>query len=146
MSKPDLVEQFTEALEQELGISQPGECATKKWTVRDTMHRTALVPILEKCREQQMPLYIAFIDLTKPFDLQQKKSICEPDLARLKARTKVREDLGDMLFADDAALNIHTQEELQSLMYRFSHACNDFVLTISLKKTNILGQDTETHP
>ena len=29
----------------------------------------------EKCREQQMPLYIAFIDLTKAFDLVSRKGL-----------------------------------------------------------------------
>ena len=48
----------------------------------------------------------------------------------------------DMLFADDAAVATHTQEELQLLMDCFSQACKDFGLTISLKKTNVLGQDT----
>ena len=52
-----------------------------------------------------------------------------------------------MLFADDAAVVAHTQEEeLQSLMDCFSQVCKDFGLTISLKKTNVLGQDTETPP
>ena len=51
-----------------------------------------------------------------------------------------------MLFADDAAVVAHTREELQSLMDCFSQACKDFGLTISLKKTNVLGQDTETPP
>ena len=52
----------------------------------------------------------------------------------------------DMLFADDAAIGSHTQQELQSLMDRFSQACKDFGLTISLKKTNVLGQGRETPP
>ena len=30
----------------------------------------------EKCREQQMPLYIAFIDLTKVFDLVSRDGLC----------------------------------------------------------------------
>ncbi len=34
-----------------------------------------------------------------------------------------------MLFADDAAVASHTQEELQSLMDCFSQACKDFGLT-----------------
>ncbi|XP_055489048.1 uncharacterized protein LOC129695774 [Leucoraja erinacea] len=46
-----------------------------------------------------------------------------------------------MLFADDAA--VVSQQELQSLLDRFYQACKDFGLTISLKKTNVLGQDTE---
>ena len=54
------------------------------------------------------------------------------NLARLRAETKVRKVLiRDMLFADDAVVAIHTQEELQSLMDCFSQACKDFELTIS---------------
>ena len=47
-----------------------------------------------------------------------------------------------MLFVDDVAVTIHTQQELQALMDGFSQACKDFGLTISLKKTNVLRQDT----
>ena len=65
------------------------------------------------------------------------------NFGRLRAKTKVREALiGDMLFVDDAAVTSHTQQELQALMERFSQACKDFGLTISLKKTSVLGQDT----
>ena len=51
-----------------------------------------------------------------------------------------------MLFADDAAVVTHTQEELQSLMDCFSQACKDFGLAISIMKTNVLGQNTEIPP
>ena len=51
-----------------------------------------------------------------------------------------------MLFANDAAVTTHTQHELQALMDRFSQACKDFGLTISLKKINVLGQDTMELP
>ena len=46
----------------------------------------------------------------------------------------------------NAAVATHTHEELQALMDCFSQACKYFGLTISLKKTNILGQDTEALP
>ena len=70
------------------------------------------------------------------------------NLGRLRTETKVREALiRDMLlFVDDAAVTTHTQQELQALMDRFSQACKDFGLTISLKKTNVLGQDTMELP
>ena len=51
-----------------------------------------------------------------------------------------------MLCADDAGVATHTQEELQSLMECFSQACKDFGLTISLKKTNVLGHGTVVAP
>ena len=58
------------------------------------------------------------------------------NLSRLRARTKVREVMIiDMLFADDAAIAAHTEEELQHLMDRLSLACRDFGLIISLPKT-----------
>ena len=31
----------------------------------------------EKCREQQMPLYIAFIDLTKAFNLMSRRGLLQ---------------------------------------------------------------------
>ena len=62
------------------------------------------------------------------------------NLAHLRANTKVCEVLTrDMLFVDDAAFATHTQEEFLALMDCFSQACKDFGLTISLKKTNVLG-------
>ena len=176
----------------------------------------------EKCREQGMPLYVAFIDLTKAFDLVSRKGLfrllekigCPPklrsmvvsfhenmkgtvvydgstsetfpvcsgvkqgcvlaptlfgiffalllsyafdsssdgiylhtrsdgklfNLARLRAKTKVTEVyVREMLFADDAALTAHSGEALQRLVDRFAHACREFGLTISLKKTNVIA-------
>ena len=189
----------------------------------------SLRQLQEKCREQKQSLYIAFIDLTKAFDLVSRdglfkvlaqigcpekllsiiksfhtdmKGVVQFDgsssapfdvksgvkqgcvlaptlfgiyfavmlkqafgsatqgiylhtrsngnlfkLSRLKAKTKIREVLiRDMLFADDAAITAHTEKDLQDLMDCFAKACEDFGLTISLKKTNILGQDTTDPP
>ena len=200
--------------------SQCGFCAERS-TINTIF---SLRQLQEKCREQHVPLYIAFIDLTKAFDLVSRDSLfkvlpkigCPPklqsmiesfhtdtkgtlqfndsfsdpfeirsgvkqgcvlapmlfvtvfglllkhvldattegiyfrtrsddrlfNLARLRAKTKVRKDLiRDMLFADDAAVATHTQEELQSLTDCFPHACKHFGLTISVTKTNVLGQD-----
>ena len=69
------------------------------------------------------------------------------NLARLKAKTKVRgKCLRDFLFADDAVVTTHSAEELQQLMNRFSDACKDFGLTISLKKTQVMVQDVDSPP
>ncbi|XP_069985579.1 uncharacterized protein [Penaeus vannamei] len=51
-----------------------------------------------------------------------------------------------MLFADDDAITAHEEKHLQKLMDRFSQACEDFRLTISLKKTSILSKKTESPP
>ena len=183
----------------------------------------------EKCQEQNQPLFLAFIDLTKAFDLVSRSGLsqllkkigCPPklhsmiesfhmdmhstvcyngavsepfpinsgvkqgcvlaptlfgiffsmllsyafddnedgvylhtrsdgrlfNLARLQAKTKVRcVTIREALFADDAALATHTEEALQRLMDRFSHACDEFGLTISLKKTEVMGQGTDSPP
>ena len=50
------------------------------------------------------------------------------------------------MFTDDAAVTTHSQQKLQALMNRFSRAWKDFGLTISLKKRNVLGQDTMELP
>ena len=69
------------------------------------------------------------------------------NLARLRAKTKVcKITVRDLLFADDAAITIHTIQDLQILMDRFSEPCKDFGLTISLKKTDVLAQGMETPP
>ena len=197
---------------------------------RSTVDMIFSVPQLqEKCREQQMPLYIAFIDLMKAFDLvsrtglfQLLKKISCPsqllsitasfhhdmkgivsydgeasdsflikssmkqgcilaptlfgiffslllrfafshsdngvhlhtrsdgklfNLSCLKAKTKLRSVLiREMLFADDAALTSHTEEGLQRLISQFAHVCKEFGLTISIKKTYVMGQDTPAPP
>ena len=69
------------------------------------------------------------------------------NITRLRANTKVCVTIiRDMLFADDAAVTSHTEQDLQCLMDRSYQACKDFGLTISLKKTNVLGQDVNTSP
>ena len=189
----------------------------------------SLRQLQEKCREQRQPLFVAFIDLTKAFDLVSRDGLfkilpkigCPPkllsfirsfqedmkgtvvfdgstpaafnirsgvkqgcvlaptlfgiffavmlkhpfgpaveyiylrtrtdgklfNLSRLRAKTKVQlRCLCDFLFADDAAETAHSPEDLQQLMTRFGDACQDFGLTISLKKTQVMGQDTDSPP
>ena len=49
------------------------------------------------------------------------------NLARLRAKTKVRTVLiRELLFADDAALTTHKEEELQQLISQFSHTSKEF--------------------
>ena len=52
----------------------------------------------------------------------------------------------DFLFTNDAAIVAHSPEDLQQLMNRFSKACQAFGLTISLKKTHVMGQGVDSPP
>ena len=68
-------------------------------------------------------------------------------LSRFRAKTRVHEKyVRDLLFADDAAITTHTQEDLQQLLDRFSDACRHFGLTISLAITQVMGQDIKEIP
>ncbi len=63
------------------------------------------------------------------------------------AKTKVRPvTIRETLFADDLALATHTKPALQRLVNRLDQACGEFGLTISLKKTEVMAQGTNSPP
>ena len=68
--------------------------------------------------------------------------------ARLRVKTKVRKVmLRDLLFADDTTLVARSKDKLQTLLSRLSdHAFEVFRLSISLEKTKIMFQGSETTP
>lgn len=69
------------------------------------------------------------------------------NLACLRAKTKARKFLiRKILFEDGAALTAHTEGNLRQLTSSFAHACSEFGIKISLKKTNILCQDVSSTP
>ena len=64
----------------------------------------------------------------------------------LRAKTKVTHVLiREMLFADNAAFTFYTEDGLRQLVSSLSHDCKEFDLTISIKKTNVMAQDSD-HP
>ena len=69
------------------------------------------------------------------------------NLRRLQAKTKVNTDTArDFLFADDCALNARTQADMQESMDLFAKSCDNFGLTISIKKTEVLHQPAPEAP
>ena len=69
------------------------------------------------------------------------------NLRRLQTKTKVQKDIArDFLFADDCALNAGTQSIMQESLNRFATACDNFGLTISIKKTEVMYQPAPKAP
>ena len=69
------------------------------------------------------------------------------NLSRLRAKTKTKRVLiRELLYADDAALVAHSEVHLQNLCERFATACNDFSMTINLKKTVVMSLGTSSPP
>ena len=63
------------------------------------------------------------------------------NLRRLKAKTKVKTNtINDFLFADDCALNSISEDDMQQNVDKFAEACTNFVLRISIKKTDVTHQ------
>ena len=66
---------------------------------------------------------------------------------RLHAITKVKETvIRDFLFADDCALNALTEQDMQTTVDKFSTACDNFGLTISTVKTEVMHQPAPGMP
>ena len=69
------------------------------------------------------------------------------NLRRLLAKTKVSTDtINDLLFADDCTLNAASEADMHHSIDKFSDACNNFGLTISTKKTEVLHQPIPGKP
>ena len=61
------------------------------------------------------------------------------NLRRFSSKTKTFEALvRELLYADDADLVAHSEEDMQAIMDLFSTACRHFGLTISLDKTKVM--------
>ena len=63
------------------------------------------------------------------------------DMKRLKANSKINKyTILEMLFADDAAVCAHSEEELQEMMTVFNRTFKEFGLELAIKKTEVMLQ------
>ena len=88
-------------------------------------------------------LFIAFKNTSKGIDVIHRfdRGLCQTNNVHFKARTKVdKTTVREFLYADDCALAASSQDDLQELTDHFAVAAAKFGLTISLKKTEALGQ------
>ena len=83
----------------------------------------------------------AFDDFTPGIGIKYRTDGKLFNARRLQAITKVKETvIRDFLFADDCALNASGEQEMQEGLDQFSAACDNFGLTISIKKTEVMHQ------
>ena len=94
-----------------------------------------------------MLLQYAFVDCAEGVYVQTRSDGKLFNIGKLRVKTKACVVLiQELLFADNAASTSHSKEDLQHLVDKLSHACKEFGLTISLRKTNILAQGAESSP
>ena len=92
-------------------------------------------------------LSYAFKDSSDGIPIQSRTDGGLLNIKRFRAKSKLNHHLiREFLFADDAALVSHTHQGLQRLLDNLSKACNDFGLTISVKKTEVLTQNVTSVP
>ena len=85
-----------------------------------------------------MPLDMVTLELAS--DTERIKSW---STSRFQAKTKVMTGIiRDFVFADDCALNAGSEADKQRSVNKFSDACNNFGLTISIKKTSASSRET----
>ena len=69
------------------------------------------------------------------------------NLRRLQAKSKVHtEVLDEFLFADDMAKGAPTEETMQKGVDQVSDSCDNYDLTISIKKTEVVYQPAPGKP
>ena len=65
------------------------------------------------------------------------------NLKRLQAKAKVQTDvLYELLYADDMDKNVSSETKMQRAMNQVSQSCDNYDLTISTKKTEVVHQQT----
>ena len=124
-------------------------CVTKKREKSDefevlngTKQGCVLAPLLFSIFFSMM-LFVAFRNCDIGIPIQFRTDGDVFNLRRLQAKSKVHSAIiRELLFADDCALMAHTLSDLQTLMNKFADAANRFGLTVSLKKTEVMVQES----
>ena len=89
----------------------------------------------------------AFQDVDAGFPIRYRFDGKLLNLRRLQAKSKVQTDVVDkLLYADDLAENAKSEEKMQGAVDRMSKACDNFHLTISTKKTEVVHQPAPGKP
>ena len=80
----------------------------------------------------------AFQDVNAGFSIRYHFNGKLLNLRMLQANSKVQTDVVDwLLYADDLAENVKSEEKMQAAVDRMSKACDNFQLTISTKVSDL---------
>ena len=89
----------------------------------------------------------AFQDVDAGFPIRYRFDGKLLNLTRLQAKFNVQTDVVDkLLYADDLAENAKSEEKMQGAVDRMSKACDNFQLTISTKKAEVVHQPAPGKP
>ena len=89
----------------------------------------------------------AFQDVDAGFPIRYRFDDKLLNLRRLQAKSKVQTDVVDkLLYADDLAENAKSEVKMQGAVDCMSKACDNFKLTISTKKTEVVHQPAPGKP
>ena len=92
-------------------------------------------------------LFDAFNGLDNGIDIRYHTNSSVFNLRRLQAKTKVKTDIvNKFLFTDNCARNATTKANMQNNADKFSVASDNFGLTISIKKTEVMCQPLPGKP
>ena len=139
-----VVRQFHDGMKAQ--VLDDGESSTPFPVTNGVKQGCVLAPTLFSMMFSAM-LTDAFRDSSPGMDIRFRTDGKLFNLRRLQAKTKVHVDkLRDFLFADDCALNAGSAEDMQHSVDLFSTACNNFGLTISTKKTEVMYQPAPNKP
>ncbi|KAK4328599.1 hypothetical protein Pmani_001075 [Petrolisthes manimaculis] len=132
------VEHYLELYSRETSVSQEALNAIPDLTVMEELDATPTTSELEKAINSLKSRKALGNDAIPPEVIKQEKSVLLEPLHELLCT--------ELLFADDAAVVSHSEKHLQQLISKFTRACKEFGLTISIKKTNVMGQGVNSPP
>ena len=127
-------------------VQDNGESSVALFITNGVEQGCVLAPILLSIMFSVM-LFDAFSDSDNRINIQYHTDGSVFNLRRLQAKTKVKTDIvNEFLFADNCALNATTKVNMQNSFGKFSMACDNFGLTISTKKTEVMHQPAPGKP
>ena len=149
--------------EHEQGLLSESQCGF--WKERGTIDMVfAARQLQEKCQEQNADFYSTFIDLTKGFDTVSGEGLwriiakygCPSKFIAIVRQlhdgmlSRVQDDgeTSDPFPITNGVKHVlpATEADMQRSVDKFSDACNNFGLTISRKKTEVMHQPAPGKP